>query len=94
MWAIQISKSADKALKKAPIEIRNAFDAWKNVAQMSGVRGLKAINGFRDHAPKGDWEGARSTSLNTQWRVIYYVENNEVKICVLEVTPHDYRRKL
>jgi addiction module RelE/StbE family toxin len=94
MWLIHISKSADKALKKAPLETRNAFDAWKNVAQLSGAQGLKAINGYRDHALKGDWEGARSSSLNNQWRVIYYVSNSEVKIFVLEVTPHDYRRKL
>lgn len=93
MWAIEISKSADKVLKKAPLEIRNAFDAWKNLAQMSGVQGLKMINGYRDHALKGDWEGARSSSLNYQWRVIYYVSETEIKIFVLEVTPHDYRRK-
>ncbi len=93
MWTIQIAKAADKTLKKAPLEIRNAFDAWKNIAQLSGINGLKAINGYRDHALKGDWEGARSSSLNAQWRVIYYVSDKEVKIFVLEVTPHDYRRK-
>lgn len=94
MWTIQIAKTADKVLKRAPLEIRNAFDAWKNVIQLQGVNGLKAINGYRDHSLKGDWEGARSSSLNTQWRVIYLVSEKEVKIFVLEVTPHDYRRKL
>ena len=48
MCTIQIAKSADKALKKAPLEIRNAFDAWKNVIQLQGVSGLKAINGYRE----------------------------------------------
>ncbi len=94
MWNVKIAKSADKALKKAPIEIRNAFDAWKNVAQLHGIEGLLKINGFRDHSLKGNWEGARSSSLNMQWRVIYYVSDNEICIFVLEVTPHDYRRKL
>ncbi len=94
MWRIHISKSSDRVLRKAPIEIRNAFDAWKNIAQMSGTQGLKAINGYRDHALKGEWAGARSSSLNRQWRVIYYPVDNELMIYVLEVTPHDYRRKL
>jgi addiction module RelE/StbE family toxin len=94
MYKLEILKSADKTLKKAPVEIRDAFDAWKNVVQLQGVAGLKAINGYRDHALKGDWQGARSSSLNEQWRVIYLVVENEVKIFVFEVTPHDYRRKL
>lgn len=94
MYKIDTSKTADKALKKAPIEIRDYFDAWKNIIQMQGVAGLKAINGYRDHPLKGEWEGARSSSLNDQWRVIYIVMEKEIKIFVFEVTPHDYRRKL
>ncbi len=91
---IDISKSADKALKKVPIEIRDYFDAWKNVIQLLGVAGVKAINGYRDHPLKGEWAGARSSSLNDQWRVIYTVVEKEVRIFVFEVTPHDYRKKL
>jgi addiction module RelE/StbE family toxin len=94
MWKIDISKSADKALKKAPIEIRDSFDAWRNIVQLNGVSGLKVINGYKDHPLKGEWEGARASSLNSQWRIVYVVSDKEVKIFVLEVTPHDYRRKL
>jgi addiction module RelE/StbE family toxin len=97
MYEVDITKSADKALKKAPIEIRDYFDAWKNVIQLQGVAGVKAINGYRDHPLnplKGEWAWARSSSLNDQWRVIYMVVEKEVKIFVFEVTPHDYRRKL
>ena len=94
MYIIEISKVADKVLKKAPIQVRNAFDAWKNVIQLDGISGVKAINGYRDHSLNGEWLGARSSSLNTQWRVIYMVADKEVKIFVFEVTPHDYKRKL
>lgn len=94
MWKIEISKSADKVLKKAPLEIKDAFDAWKSLIQLQGVSGVRAINGYRDHSLKGDWEGARSSSLSSQWRVIYVVLDKEVKIFILEVTPHEYRRKL
>lgn len=94
MYKVLLSKNADKALKRAPIEICDCFDAWKNVIQMQGVAGIRAINGYRDHPLKGEWEGARSSSLNNQWRVIYIVIEKEVKIFVFEITPHDYRRKL
>ena len=50
MYKIETSKTADKALKKAPSEIRDYFDAWKNVIQFQGVAGVKSINGYRDHS--------------------------------------------
>lgn len=66
MWSVEIAKSADKVLKKAPLEVRDAFDAWKNIIQLSGVQGIKAINGYRDHLLHGEWEGGRSSSLNAK----------------------------
>ncbi len=96
MWIVQIAKSAEKELKKAPLEIRNSFDAWKNLIEQYGPLGLQKINGYWDHSLKGEWKGARSSSLNGQWRVIYVVEAARIQILVLTVTPHDYhdyRRK-
>ena len=93
MWRVLISKTADKELKKAPQEARDSFDAWKNVAEQNGPIGIKVINGYWDHALKGEWEGARASSLNKHWRVIYVVNGQEIRIMVLTVTPHDYRRK-
>ncbi|MEN0059679.1 MAG: type II toxin-antitoxin system mRNA interferase toxin, RelE/StbE family [Bdellovibrio sp.] len=93
MWTVEIARSAEKELKKAPMEIRNSFDAWKNLIEQYGPAGIGRINGYWDHALKGEWKGARSSSLNQQWRVIYLVEGRSVKILVLKITPHDYRRK-
>lgn len=93
MWIVQISKSAEKELRKSPMHVRDAFDAWKNIIEQQGPLGIKAINGYWDHSLKGEWAGARSSSLNAQWRVIYVIENQAVTILVLKVTPHDYRRK-
>lgn len=94
MYKIVILKSAEKTLRSSPVEVRNKFDLWRRVAQLSGVSGLVQMNGFRDHSLKGEWQGARSSSLNYQWRVIYRVDSNVFFISVLAVTPHDYRRKL
>ena len=70
MWIVHIAKSAEKELKKAPLEIRDSFDAWKNLIEQYGPQGIKRINGYWDHALKGEWQGARASSLNQQWRVI------------------------
>ncbi len=60
---------------------------------LSGPNGLKVIRGFNDEALKGEWKGFRSSRLNQQYRVIYGVERENILIKVVEVTPHDYRRK-
>ncbi|MCX7977886.1 MAG: type II toxin-antitoxin system mRNA interferase toxin, RelE/StbE family [Bdellovibrionaceae bacterium] len=93
MWNVFLEKNAVKALNKAPKEIQENFEIWKDIVQMQGPKGLLEIKGFRDHALKGEWQGARASRMNDQWRVIYYVIDNEVKILVVEVTPHDFRKK-
>jgi addiction module RelE/StbE family toxin len=93
MWNVFMERNALKALSKAPNEIQEKFEKWKDIVQLQGPKGLFEIKGFRDHFLKGEWQGARASRLNNQWRVIYYVIANEVKILVMEVTPHDYRKK-
>jgi addiction module RelE/StbE family toxin len=59
---------------------------------MSGPVGLRLIKGFHDELLSGQWLGHRSSRLGNQWRVIYQVEVTEVRIMVVTVTAHDYRR--
>jgi len=93
MWLVLESKGVKKQLDKCPKEILKQYEAWKRVVELSGPHALRAIAGFKDHALKGEWIGARSSYLNIQWRVVYVIENQAVQIKVLEVTPHDYRKK-
>ena len=60
---------------------------------ISGPEGLKQICGFRDESLSGEWKGYRSSRLNKQFRVIYGIENDQLVVMVVSVTPHDYRRK-
>ena len=59
---------------------------------MSGQPGLRLIKGFHDEALSGHWAGHRSSRLGLQWRVIYQVEAAEVRVLVVALTAHDYRR--
>ena len=83
----------DRQLAKAPREVLKRYEKWKDIVEISGPAGLKLVQGFRDEALRGEWSGFRSSRLNQQYRVIYQVEGDQFKVFVVEVTPHDYRRK-
>ena len=82
-----------RQLKKLPIEILKRYEKWKDIVTLSGPQGLRLIRGFNDESLGGDWSGHRSSRLNQQYRVIYKVERQQIRVDVVGVTPHDYRRK-
>ena len=94
MWRIEEHRQADRELSsgRVPVEILKRYEKWKDIAMLSGPRGLRAIRGFRDEALSGDWKGHRSSRLNEQWRVIYQVLADALLVRVVRVTPHDDRR--
>jgi len=93
MWRINEHRRLDRQLsRRAPIEVIQRYEKWKDIVRLSGPAGLLAIKGFRDEALMGEWKGHRSSRLNLQWRVIYRVEGDAFLVEVVQVTPHDYRR--
>ena len=93
MWKIYEHKGALKGLKSLPIEILKRYEKWKDIVAISGPTGLKKIKGFNDEPLRGEWKGYRSSRLNKQYRIIYKIENEQLFVKVIKVTPHDYRRK-
>jgi len=93
MWDVYEHKNATKRLSKTPHEILKRYEKWKDIVEVSGPEGLKLIKGFHDESLEGKWKGHRSSRLNNQYRVIYRVEADKVFVLVMDVTPHDYRRK-
>jgi addiction module RelE/StbE family toxin len=94
MWTIRESRGVDRELSsgRVPLEILKRYEKWKDIAVLSGPRGLRAIRGFHDEALSGEWRGFRSSRLNAQWRVVYRIEVAVLIVEVVRVTPHDYRR--
>jgi addiction module RelE/StbE family toxin len=90
MWEVLESRPCKRQLRRAPKEVVKQYEAWKEVVQASGPRALRLIPGYRDHALKGEWKGARSSYLTKKWRVLYVVEGDRFEVLVLEVNPHDY----
>lgn len=94
MWRIEEHRRVDKQLSAAvPQEVLKRYEKWKDIATLSGPQGLGAIKGFHDEALSGAWSGHRSSRLGLQWRVIYKLAADVLLIQVVEVTPHDYRRR-
>jgi proteic killer suppression protein len=93
MWIIYEHRRLEKQLSKAPLEIQKRYEKCKDIVEISGPTGLKLVQGFRDEALRGEWKGFRSSRLNQQYRVIYQIEGDHLKVYVVEITPHDYRRK-
>ena len=93
MWKVSETRVIQKIIGKAPNEIQEEYEAWKELVRTSGPLSLREFPGYRDHALKGEWLGARSSSLNIKWRVIYVVRADQIEVLVLNLTPHDYRRK-
>jgi len=93
MWQVFEKKSLSKIIKKMPLTITVRYEAWKRIIELQGPEGLKSIKGFHDEALRGDWKGHRSSRLSKQWRVIYKFNNEYLEVLVIEINPHDYRRK-
>ena len=90
MWRVVEATGVGRQLKRAPKNVQEKYEFWRNVAELDGPMGLRRLPGFRDHALKGEWKGARSSYLNKKWRVLYVVEGDRFEVLVLEVNPHDY----
>ena len=93
MWEILEHRRTARQLKKLPLEILKRYEKWKDIVSVSGPAGLRMIRGFNEEPLGGEGNGHRSSRLNEQYRVIYRVERNEVRVEVVSVTAHDYRRK-
>ena len=93
MWEIYEHRKAVKQLESIPDDVLKRYEKWKDIVSISGPDGLRQIKGFRDEAPRGEWKGHRSSRLNIQYRVVYKIQKELVLVQVVNVTPHDYRRK-
>ena len=93
MWQILEHKRLDRKYKSLPIEVLKRYEKWKDIVCISGPSGLRVIRGFKDEALRGQLKGFRSSRLGQQFRVIYKVEASKILVKVIDLTPHDYRKK-
>ena len=93
MWQIFEKKTLQKSVKKLPKDVLKHYELWKRIVEHQGVTGLKRIPGYNDEALKGEWKGFRSSRLTKQWRVLYTAIGKELAVYVVDINPHNYKRK-
>lgn len=93
MWEIYEHRRLARQLKSLPIDILKRYEKWKDIVMISGPKGLRLIKGFHDESLRGEWKGCRSSRLGGKYRVIYEVKASEVRVQVVNLTAHDYRKK-
>jgi addiction module RelE/StbE family toxin len=90
MWHIKEHRKIEKAIAKLPPQVIKKYELWKDIVFRHGPDKLKEFPGFHDEKLKGGWLGHRSSRLNSQYRIIYLVEEDVVTVYVLEINPHEY----
>ena len=93
MWEVFEHRRVVRQIRKLPVEMLKRYEKWKDIILVSGPRGLRLIKGFNDEALTGEWKGYRSSRLGQQYRVLYRIERGQVRVEVISLTAHDYRRK-
>jgi plasmid maintenance system killer protein len=93
VWHVAEHRRINGQFASLPPELQKRYEKWLDIAVSSGPSGLKAVRGFRDEGLSGKWRGHRSSRLNLQYRVRYRVHAGLHRIRVLEISPHDYRRR-
>ncbi len=84
-------RAVKKDLFKIPKALVIKFQKWVDDIEKYGLEEVRKVRGWHDHVLKGNRAGQRAISLNKQWRAVYVIEGNEVKIVkVIEVHPHAY----
>ena len=90
MWHIFEHKDFAKQCKKAPQQVLKKYELWKNLVFRHGPDILKEFPGYNDEKLKGKRKGRRSSRLSLKYRVVYSINDEEVSVYVLEITPHKY----
>ena len=93
MWEIYEHRRVSRQFDSLPTDVLKIYEKWKDIVTISGLQGLSEINGLRCDSLRREWKGYRSSRFNQQYRVIYQVEKDKVFVQVVNVSPHDCRRK-
>ncbi len=93
MWLIYEHRRVARQLGSLHRDILKRYEKWKDIVNLSGPEGLRQIKGFYDESLQGEWKGCRSSRLGNKYRVIYKVDRTQVFVQVVNISPHDYRKK-
>ncbi len=92
IYLVELSKQAEKDLRKVPAHILDKFDFWVRLVESHGLQEVMKIKGFHDEPLRGQRKGQRSIRLSRAYRAIYRVLSADLVefVRVEEVHKHEY----
>ncbi len=88
---VEITKLAEKQLRKLPRHIVDNLMIWVAAVEESGIEEVRKVPGYHDEPLKGDRAGQRSIRLSRAYRAIYEIKGGVAKfVSIEEVNKHDY----
>ena len=93
MWEVYEHRRVTRRIPRLPVEVLKRYEKWKDILRVSGPAGIRQIKDFHDEGLRGEWKGYRSSRLGGQYRIIYEILSQEVRVHVIDITAHEYRRK-
>ena len=88
---VELSRNAEKDIKRLPKQIRNKLLAWIEAIEEIGLEEVRKSKGLHDEPLKGKRAGQRSIRLNKAYRAIYKVVKKRIEIAIVEeVNKHEY----
>lgn len=82
-------KRFEKALRKLPKQVVNAYYGWVLMVEFHGLRTAQQHPGYNDHTCEGKRLGQRSARMNGAYRLFYIPEPGD-SVQLLELNKHDY----
>ncbi|MFN2502602.1 MAG: type II toxin-antitoxin system RelE/ParE family toxin [Pyrinomonadaceae bacterium] len=90
MWRIEEHRGINKICRKMPSQVLKKYELWKQIVYIHGPDKLREFPGFHDEKLEGQLSGQRSSRLSLQYRVIYRIDRDVIRVQVLRITPHEY----
>jgi proteic killer suppression protein len=89
---VELSKQAEKALRKIPRYIALNLAEWVQAVELEGVEKVRKIPGYHDEVLQGRRKGQRSIRLSLAYRAIYEMrKDGKIEfVSIEEVNKHEY----
>jgi proteic killer suppression protein len=91
IFRVEISRLAEKQLRKLPRHIVDNLLIWVAAVEHDGLEVVRKVPGYHDEPLKGDRTGQRSIRLSRAYRAIYEIKQDTAKfVSVEELSKHEY----
>jgi toxin HigB-1 len=92
VFSVELTKGAQKDLKKVPDQIKSKLLLWVDSVERIGLYEVRKSPGYHDELLSGQRRGQRSIRLSKGYRAFYSMSKSgsmEI-VSVEEVNKHDY----